>query len=110
MDERGGYHDFQSKLFSLTVSKNIVGEPFEFSKKLEFGKNLCILDGHLVLPSDFFVSWCRKTSSRNPFVFRKFLVWKKVIDQRGVGLSCFPVEHALSHSVRKLLRGPFSVF
>ena len=27
MDKRGGYHDFQSKLFSLTVPKNIVGNP-----------------------------------------------------------------------------------
>ena len=89
MDKRGGYHEFQSKLFSLTVPRNIVGEPFWVSKSLGFGKILCIIEGHRVLASDFFVSRCRKISSRNHFMFHKFLVGKKVMDERGVAITFF---------------------
>ena len=90
MDKRGGYHDFQSKLFSLTVPKNIVGEPFWVSKNLGFGKILCIIEGHHVFPSVFLVSQYRKMSWGNHFVFHKFLVWKKVMDEGGVGYHIFP--------------------
>ena len=89
MDKRGGYHVFQSKVFSLTVPKNIVGEPFWVSKNLGFGKILCIIEGHRVFASDFFVSRCRKISSRNPFMFHKFLVGKKVMDERGLAITFF---------------------
>ena len=38
----GGYHDFLSKLFCLTVPKNFVGEPFCASQAFQYRKTLWI--------------------------------------------------------------------
>ena len=36
----GGNHDFASKLFSLTISNNFLGEPFCFFEKFQVSKNV----------------------------------------------------------------------
>ena len=116
MDKRGGYHVFQSKVFSLTVPKNIVGEPFWVSKNLGFGKILCIIEGHHsiieghhVFPSVF---WSHSTEKfcGEPFCVSQFSGSEKSFGWEGCGLSRFSVERSLSHSLKKLLRGPFSVW
>ena len=40
-----GYHDFPSKIFSLTVPKSFVGEPFCASENFRYGKKLWISRG-----------------------------------------------------------------
>ena len=43
MDKRGGgYQDFPSKIFCLTVLKNFVEEPFCVSQNFWYQKKLCI--------------------------------------------------------------------
>ena len=73
-DKRGGgYHDFLSKLFCLTVPKNFVEEPFCVSENFWYRKMLGIREGAGITTfcQNCFVSQCRKTSSRNPSVFQK---------------------------------------
>ena len=97
-DKRGGgYHDFPSKLFCLTVPKNFVGEPFGISEKIWYRKILCFRELFHDFPSNFFVSQCRKISEGNPSVlcFRKIPV-AKFMDKRG-GVSRFSIENFLSH-------------
>ena len=54
----GGYQDFPSKTFCLTVPKNFAGEPFCVSQKLWYRKNLWIRGGEsiTILSRKFFVS------------------------------------------------------
>ena len=63
MDKRGGgYQDFPSKVFCLTVPKIFVGEPFSVS--LISGKeNFYASEGYVtIFRRKFFVSQCRKNS------------------------------------------------
>ena len=115
MDKRGGYHDFQSKLFSLTVPKNIVGNP---SVVLKFGvrKNFMHNRGssqHNRRSSrfsvGFLVSQYRKILWGNRFVFHNFVVRKKVLDERGVGYYVFP-SNILCLIVSKNFLGDPSLF
>ena len=60
-DKRGGgYHDFPSKLFCLTVPKNFLGEPFGVSENYWYRKFLCFRGLCHDFLSIFFVSHYRK--------------------------------------------------
>ena len=63
--KRGVYDDFPSKIFSLTVPKNFVGEPFGVSENLGYRKILWIRrggGGSVTIFHRKFVSQYRKTS------------------------------------------------
>ena len=97
-DKRGGgYHDFLSRLFCLTVPKNFVGEPFCVSKNFWCRKKLWIRrweeeEGSItIFCRKIFVSQCRKLSYGNLSVlcFRNFPVAKKFIDETEGEVSRF---------------------
>ena len=75
----GGYQDFRSKFFCLTLPENFVRKPFCVSKKVLFGKFSRIGGGHHGFAGNFVVSQYQKSSQRNPSVlcFRKFPKAKK---------------------------------
>ena len=52
----GWYHDFPSKIFSLTVPKNFVWEPFYVSENLRYGKKLRMREGYDVCVAIIFWS------------------------------------------------------
>ena len=74
----GGYHDFLSKIFCLTVPKNFVGEPFCASKKFWYRKVLCIGGGHHGLVENFLSHRTEKLRKGSLLCFRNFLVRKKI--------------------------------
>ena len=72
MDKRGGgYHDFLSKFFCLTVPKNFVGEPSSVSLISGIERFHASESYVTILCRKFFVSQCPNISSRNPSVFQK---------------------------------------
>ena len=107
-DKRGGgYHDFLSKLFCLTVAKNFVGQPFRVSLISGIEK-FYPSEGYVTIFCRNFFSQCQKISYGNPSVlcFRKFPVAKKFMDKGG-GVSRFSVENFLFHSFgRAVTRTP----
>ena len=82
--ERGGYHDFPSKSFCLTVPIYFIGEHFGVSEKFFYRKFSCIGGGITVL-SKFFVSQDRNEKlCKGTLLFsKKFLVSKKIYAQEG---------------------------
>ena len=84
MDRKGGYHDFPSKIFCLTVPKYFIGEHFGVSEKFFYRKFSCIGGGITVL-SELFVSQDRNEKlCKGTLMFsRKFLVSKKIYGQEG---------------------------
>ena len=102
-DKRGGgYHDFPSKLFCLTVSKYFEDEPFCVSEKFCYRKKLGIRGGgYHDVPSNLF---CLTVSKH--FVeetFRNFRVSKNFMPKRWK--SRFSIEKFLSRSTEKFRRG-----
>ena len=111
LDKRGGggYQDFPSKFFCLTVPKIFVGEPFSVSLISGIEK-FYASEGYVKsFHRKFFVSQYRNISQRNPSVLcsRKFLVAKKFMDKREGEVSRFCFENYLSHSAEKNRRGTF---
>ncbi len=80
-DKRGGgYHDFPSKLFCLTVPKNFVGEPFGVSKNFWCRSTLWFRGICHEFPSKIFCLTVPKHFVEEPFgaVFQKFSGSEKV--------------------------------
>ena len=101
----GGYHDFPSKSFCLTVPKYFIGEHFGVSENFFKRKFSCIGRGITVL-SKFSVSQDRNEKlCKGTLLFsRKFLVSKKFMDKRDKILR-FSVEIFMSHSAEKFRKG-----
>ena len=83
MDKRGGggYHDFLSKSFCLTVPKYFIGEHFSVSEKFFYRKFSCIGEGGgITVLSKFSVSQERNENlCKGTLLFSiKFLVSKKI--------------------------------
>ena len=76
MDEKGGCHVFPSKIFGLTVPKNIVGIPSMLQKIWGIEKVLCNIGGITFFRRKFLVSQCRKISWASLQCFRKIGVSK----------------------------------
>ena len=93
-DERGGgYHDFPSKLFFLTVSKHFVEEPF---RKFRVSKNFKPKSGKSRFSVEKFLARSTEKFRRGTIVrcFRRFPGAKKFMDKRAgrrEGLSRFSV-------------------
>ena len=71
MDKRGGYQDFPSETFCLTVPKILVGEPFSVSLTSGIEKIFAYEGNITIFCRKFVVSQYRKTSQRKPSVFHK---------------------------------------
>ena len=100
----GGYHDFPSKSFCLTVPKYFIGEHFGVSEKFFYRKFFCINFHHGFCQN--FLSQDRngKLCKGTLLFSRKFLVSKKNLWMRG-GISRFSVEIFVSHSAEKFCKG-----
>ena len=115
-DKRGGgYHDFLSKLFCLTVPKNFVGEPFCVSEKFWYRKTLWIRGGRWREGvSRFSVENLSRSTEKirrgTLLCFRKFLVLKNVRENRAGRVSQFCVEIVFSHSTETFRRGTLLCF
>ena len=107
--ERGGHHDFPSKICCLTVPSNFVGETC-VSENFWYRKMLRIRErgGITTFHRNIVVSQYRKTSQRD-LCFRKILVSKNVKDKRERGASRLSIENLLSHNTEKLRRGNLCV-
>ena len=81
----GGYHDFLSKLFCLTVPNHLVEKPFCVSASFGYGKILCLRGEY----HDFLPKICCTTVLKNfvrePLCFTKLLEWKNFMNKRGEG-------------------------
>ena len=106
-DKRGGgYHDFSSKLFCLTVPKIFVGEPFGVSENFWYRKILCFRGLCQDIPWKIFCLTVPKHFVEEPFgtVFQKNSGGEKVYVWVGggkEGVSRFSVENFLSYSAEK---------
>ena len=99
----GGYHDFLSKKFRLTVPKNFVGEPFCVSKKICYRKIICMGGGGIKVLSKIFCFSGPKNFVRDPLCGSEiFLCGKKLWIRDGEGDITFSVENFLSNSAPKL--------
>ena len=89
---KGGYQDFPSEIFCLTVPKKIVGEPSRVSLISGIEKFYASEGYVTIFRRNFFVSQYRNISKRNPSMlrFRKSLVAKKFVDKMEVDVSRFP--------------------
>ena len=85
----GGYHDFPSKSFCLTVPKNFVGEHFGVSGHFGYRKILSIREGGCItFPVENFLSHSIKKSRWGTFRWvGKFRVSKNFMHQRGRGIT-----------------------
>ena len=105
--ERGGNHDFPSKFCCLTVPSNFVGETC-VSENFWYRKMLRIRErergGASRLSVEILLSHSTENLRRGNLFFRKFLVSKKVKDNRERGASRLSNEN-LSHNTEKLRRG-----
>ena len=104
--ERGGHHDFPSKICCLTVPKNFVGETC-VSESFWYRKILRIRErgGASRLSVENSLSHSTEKLRRGNLCFRKFLVSKNVKDNReGGGASRLSNENLLSHNTEKLRR------
>ena len=102
---QGGYQDFLSNIFCVTVPKNFVGYPFCVSKKGLYRKISCIEGGHHGFAENF-LSHRTENFVVGLVCFTKHPVSKKFMDRRD-GVSPFPVKSFLSHSAEKFRRGYF---
>ena len=115
MDKRGGgYQDFPSKIFCLTVLKNFVEEPLCVSQIFWYRKNLWIGgwgEGGSITTSCqriFCLTVFEKSPTGTLLCFTKFLVTKKFMDKREGGgreYHDFLSKSFLSHSFEKFRRG-----
>ena len=99
--------DFPLKIFCLTVPKKLVGEPFGVSEIFGYRKISCIRGGkggYYDSRRKFVVSVLKNFAGK-PLCFRKFLVSKNFMDNRGEGVSRFSIETLLSHSTETFRRG-----
>ena len=79
----GEFHDFPSKIFSLAVPKNFVGENFCVSEMLCYQFFLDKMG--ITIRSIFFVSQCPNIFWRNLQCSTKFMVWKRLtIREAGI--------------------------
>ena len=105
MDKKGGgreYHDFLSKNFCLTASKNFAGQPFSVSLISGIEK-LYASEGYVtILRRKIFVS-VPKHFVEELFcaVFRKISGSEKFMDKREGEVSRFSFESFLCHSAEK---------
>ena len=104
--ERGGHHDFPSKICCLTVPNNFVGETC-VSEYFWYRKMLRIREwgGASRLSLENLLSHSTEKLRRGNLCFRKFLVSKNVKDNRERGASRLSIENLLSHNTEKLRRG-----
>ena len=129
----GGYHDFPSKSFCLTVPKYFIGEHFAVSEKFfyrkskegggeslwrnpsvfqkisDIEKNLGTRGGISRFSVEIFMSHSAENFRKGILLFlRKFLVSKSFMDEKR-GLSRFPVKIFWSHSAEKVRGHPLNV-
>ena len=91
-DKRGGgYHDFPSKLFCLTVPNHFVEEPFCVSKNFGYQKNCMPKRGISQFSIENLLSRSTEKYRRGTLLccFRKFEVAKKFMDKRGESIKIF---------------------
>ena len=86
----GGYQDFPSKTFCLTVPKIFVGEPFSVSLISGIEKFYAYEGNITIFYRKFVVSQYRKIRWGTFLGFTKFLVSKNVRDKRGGGYHHLP--------------------
>ena len=104
-DKRGGgYHDFLSKLFCLTVPNHFVEEPFCVSESFGYRKMLGIREGRVSQFSvEIVLSHSTESFRRGTLLcFRKFGISKNCMPKRGISGSS--IEYLLSHSTENLRR------
>ena len=101
----GGYHNFPSRSFFLTVPKYLIGEHFGFSEKILHRKFSSIGGGHHGFV-EIFLSHRTETKSfvKEPFCFPENFWYRKIFWIRG-GISRFLVEIFLSHSAENFRWG-----
>ena len=92
MDKKGGgeYQNFPSKFFSLTVPKNLVGQPFSVSLISGIEK-FYASEGYVTIFLENFLSLTTETFRRGTLLccFIKVLVAKKFMDEREGEVSRF---------------------
>ena len=97
----GGYHDFPSEKFCLTVPKNFVEEPLDASEKFGHRKILCIRGDITIFCRKFFCLTVPKYFVEEPFCVSE--IFGNFKHKREV--SWFSVENFLSHSAGRFRRG-----
>ena len=110
---KGRYHQFPSKIFSLTVPKYFVKEPFCVQKVSGTEKTMDERWGVSRFSIGNFLSHSAEKLRGGTFLcFRKFLVSKNFMDKNGgrEGVSQFSIENLLSHSTEKFRRGTLLCF
>ena len=85
----GRFHDFPSKIFSLTVLKNFVGNFFVSQKTSSMESIMDKRKGITDFRLKFFVSKCRKSSWASLSMFQKFWGVEKFLCILG-GITFFP--------------------
>ena len=107
----GGCHDFPSKLFSITVPKNFVAEPFCVSENIWKGENLKV--NRLGEVSQFSVGSYLSHSAENfrkePFEVSEKLKYCKILCIMGC-YHDFPSKVFNFHSTAKLRSGTLLCF
>ena len=106
---RGGYQDFTSKIFCVTVPKISVGESFTVA--LISGSEKVWIGGgeYQDFPSKVFCLTVPKTSLGESFTVALISGIEKVwIRERGGGVSRFSLENFLPHSAENFRRGVLS--
>ena len=102
--ERGGYQDFPSKIFCLTVPKKFVREPFSVSLISGIEKVWIRGGGVSRFSVEIFMSHSAENFRKGILLFlRKFLVSKSFTEDRGV--SRFFVGNFWSQSAEKFRTG-----
>ena len=107
-----GYHDFPSKIFSLTVRKKLVWEPFGASENLGYRKILCIWGVLRFSVGNFFLSHFTEKLPRGPSLFDKISVIEKFFARGGYNnfqsggerVPGFSVDYFMSHGTEKFRR------
>ena len=106
LDKKGGYQNFTSKIFCLTVAKNSVGESFTVAS-ISGPEKVWIRGGrgeYQCLLSKFFCLTVPKISAGESFIAALISGTEKVWIRSG-GVSRFSVEKFLSHSAEIFRRG-----
>ena len=108
MDKGGGYHDFQTKFWCLTVPKTCVRVSYCFWENFWFQKFLWMRRE----VSRFSVESCWSHSAKkirvHPFNVSETLAYRKLL--LTIGAITISVKYFLSHSAEKLRIGTFCCF
>ena len=115
---RGGYKDFLSKICCLTVSKDVVGQPFCVSVIFWYRYIIWIKggggrDGVSRFSVNFFRLTVPKKFIGEPFSVSLLCVIENFMYKKGGGrevVSRFAVKIFLSHSAKKFRRGSLQCF